>query len=103
MLDALIDRKDRHVAGARKASGVIHPIQVVQDALVAVGGSKDAIHPVRTRQVQQRGRNGLAVMLEEILGLVAEEGDDVVDHGESGALSRVSERGLIVESLDNES
>ena len=59
--------------------------------------------PVRARQVQQRGRNGLAVMLEEILGLVAEEGDDVVDHGESGALSRVSERGLIVESLDNKS
>ena len=84
MLYALIDRKDRHVAGARKASGVIHPIQVVQDALVAVGRSKDAIHPVRARQVQELGGNGLAVVLEEVLGLVAEEGDDVVDHGRVG-------------------
>ena len=81
MLDALIDRKDGQVAGTCKASGVIHPIQVVQDALVAIGGGKDAINPVRARQVQELGGNGLAVVLEKILSLVAEEGDDVVDHG----------------------
>jgi hypothetical protein len=84
MLDALIDRKDGHVAGARQASGVVHPVQVVQDALVAIGRSKDAIHPVRARQMQELGRNGLAVVLGEVLGLVAVEGDDVVDHGRVG-------------------
>ena len=53
MLDALIHRKNGEIASACQAAGVIHPIQVVQDALVAVGRSKDPVHPVRTGQVQQ--------------------------------------------------
>ena len=64
-----------------KASGVVEPIQMIEDALVAVAGRENPIHPIRARQMQKLGRNGLAGVLKEVLGPIAEQRYNVVDHG----------------------
>jgi hypothetical protein len=54
---------------------------MIEDALVAVAGRENPIHPIRARQMQKLGRNGLAGVLKEVLGPIAEQGYNIVDHG----------------------
>jgi hypothetical protein len=52
VLDALIDRKNRHVACAGKPAVAKQALQIGQHANIAVGNCPDAIDEVRARQVQ---------------------------------------------------
>jgi hypothetical protein len=72
VLDALVDRKNRQVTCACQPSRVVQPIEMIEDALIAVAWGENPIHPVRTRQMQKLGRNGLAGVLEKVLGSIAE-------------------------------
>ena len=45
---------------------------MVEDELVAIARDVDPIHPIRTRQMQKLGGNGLAGVLEEVLSPIAE-------------------------------
>jgi hypothetical protein len=80
MLDALVNGKDRDVPRARQAAGVVNPLEIVEDALIAVRRSENAIDEIRTGKVQQILGNGLALVLEEGVGLVTEERNDIIDH-----------------------
>ena len=80
MFDALIDGKNGNVAGAREAASVVNPVEVVEDTLIPVGRSEDAVHEIRTGQMQKI-LGDLGLVVEEGIGLVAEERDDVFRHG----------------------
>ena len=56
VLDALIDRQDRHVAGAAQPAGVEQRLQAAQHARRAVRQREDAVDEVGTRQVQVDSR-----------------------------------------------
>jgi hypothetical protein len=58
------------VAGARQAPGVDQPLQVAQHAGRPIAVHEDAVDEVRARQMQARGREGLAGVLEQALGVV---------------------------------
>ena len=73
---------------------------MVEDALVAVARGEDSIHPIRTREMQKLGGNGLAGVLEEVFGPIAEQRDDVVDHGRLRCSFPLGKRGMIVESAN---
>ena len=51
MLDALVDRQDRQVAGAGQPAVADEPLEIRQHARVAVAGEIDAIDEVRAGQV----------------------------------------------------
>jgi len=52
MLDALIDRENRHVACAGKAAVAKQALEIGQHAHITVGNCPHAIDEVRPREVQ---------------------------------------------------
>ena len=72
VFDALVHGQDRKVAGAGEAAAVIHPLEIVQNALVPVGLGENAIHEVGAGQVALVFGNSLRGVLEKVVGLVAE-------------------------------
>ena len=81
MLDALVDREDRHVAGAAEAPVVEHGLHVAEDRGAAVGVGHHPVDVVGSGKVEELCGDGLGAMSEEVLGLVAE---DVLDRSEVG-------------------
>ena len=73
VLDALVDRQDRDVAGAGQAPAVEQPLEVAQDVGRAIGVDEDAVDEVRPRQVQVGLVEGLALVVEQEPGVVAEQ------------------------------
>ena len=67
MFDALVDRQNGQVAGAREPTGVVQAGEVVDDALIAVAGAEDPIDVIRPRQVQTLPGDPLAFVLEHLL------------------------------------
>ena len=65
VLDALVDREDRHVAGAAEPAVVEQRLQVAQDLRRAVGAGEDAIDEVRAREVEVLVGDGLRLVREE--------------------------------------
>ena len=53
VLDALVDREDRHVARAGEAPRVHEPLEVAQHVAVAVAVDEDAVDEVGPGQVEQ--------------------------------------------------
>ena len=79
VLDALIDREDREVAGAGQAAGVVHVAQVAQDGRCAVGVDEDPVERLGTGDVQQIGVERRRDVGQQRFGLVAQEFLDI--HG----------------------
>ena len=52
MLDALVHRQDGQITRAGETAVVIHPGQVAEHTVVAVGMRQDAVHEIGTGQVQ---------------------------------------------------
>ncbi len=77
MLDALVDGEDGQVAGAAEAPGVEHLLDRAQHLRLPVGGGEDAVDEVASGQVEQILRDGLAGVVEERVGVGAEEVGDV--------------------------
>ena len=73
VLDALVDRKDAHVAGAAQAAVAVQLLQVAQHLRVAVGLDEDALDEVGPRQMQVGRVERLALVVQQAVGLVAEE------------------------------
>ena len=62
VLDALVDRQDRDVAGAAEAAGVEQRLQAPQHARRPIGLGEDAVHEVGAGQVQGVLRDRLALV-----------------------------------------
>ena len=73
VLDALVDRQDRQVAGAGQPAGAEQPLEVAEHPGVAVAGGEDAVDEVGAGQVQRLLGDGLAHVLEQAVGLGAEK------------------------------
>ncbi len=69
VLDALVDRQDREVAGARQAAVVEERLQAAEDPGRPVAILPDPIDEVRPRQVQLLFRDGLGLVFEKALGV----------------------------------
>ena len=72
VLDALVDGKDRQIAGAGEAAGVEHAMKVGEDARIAVGWSENAVDEIRTGKVQPLFCDFGRTEAEERIGLRAE-------------------------------
>jgi hypothetical protein len=82
VLDPLIDRQDRDVAGAGQAAVRQEALEVDEDAGRAVAVHEHAIHEVGTGQVDGRGRDGRRAMLEQARRIAAQGALNVAElHG----------------------
>ena len=73
VLDALVDREDRHVAGAAEPAVLDRSRRGCAGRGWTVGARPDAIDEIRSGQVQHRLGHRLAFMLEQGRGVVAEQ------------------------------
>ena len=72
MLDALIDRQDRHVTGAAEAAVIEQRLQPAEHVDRAVRVEVDTLDEIRTGQVQRFFRD-LALVLQQSGGLGSED------------------------------
>ena len=80
VLDSLVDREDRHVTGARQAPGVEDPLQAAERPVVAVGERVDPVDEVGTGGVQPLRRDAGGFVLQQVVGVVAEQVEDFAVH-----------------------
>src|SRR4029077_7702240 len=73
VLDALVDRKDRKVAGAGEAAMIEEGLQVAQSLDGAVAVLPDAAHEVRAGQVELALGHRLALVLEQVGRVFSEQ------------------------------
>ncbi len=73
MLDALVDRQDRHVAGAGEPAVIEQRLQPAEHRHRPVRVEVNALDEVRTRQVQRLFRNRLALVLQQAGGVGSED------------------------------
>jgi hypothetical protein len=77
---------------------VQQPLEVAQDVRRAVGREQHAVDEVRPREVEVLGRDGLAVVGQQVLGVVAEQflqargGQSCGRHGPIPSFACTSER-----------
>ena len=80
VLDALIDRQDRHVAGAGQPAVVEERLQAAHHPGRPVGQRDDPVHEVGPRKVKAVFRDGLALMRKERT-LITKDRLDALDSG----------------------
>ena len=73
VLDALVHRQDGEIAGAGEAAGVEHLLEVAQHAGFAVLDRDHAVNVVRAGQMEPGARDAFAGMVQQAVGLVAQE------------------------------
>jgi hypothetical protein len=79
MLDALVNWKDRHVAGAGQPAVSVELLQAPQDLGIAVGLAPEFSHAIGARYVEPLFVDGLAGVLKESTGLAAQQFGDSID------------------------
>jgi hypothetical protein len=79
VLDPLVDRQDRQVAGPSEPTGVVQPVEVDEHVRLAVGDAEDAVEVVGTGQRQLFLGDALAGVREQVVGVFAEQLGDAVD------------------------
>ena len=79
MLDALIDRQDREVAGAAEAPSVVHRLQIAQHWHRAITVAHDALYEIGAREVQTILVDRRAGVSKQIVGFIAEDLADSID------------------------
>jgi hypothetical protein len=79
VLDALVDRQDRQVAGAGQAAVRVQRLHRPQHRCRPVGHGDHAVDEVRARQVQALARDRAAGVPEERLCVVAQDGFELGD------------------------
>jgi hypothetical protein len=85
VLDALVDRQDRDVAGAGEAAGAIYALQVDEHLRLAIREAPGAVDVVGTGQDELLLADAPAGMVQKALRLVAEEPDDPLESTASNA------------------
>jgi hypothetical protein len=73
MFDALVDRKNRHVAGVAQAAVIQQRLQARQHARRSIGNAVDPLYVVRPREMERLLRNGLALVLKQAGCFVSED------------------------------
>src|SRR6202011_2733876 len=73
VLDALVDRQDREIARARETAVVEERLQAAQHTRRTIAGREDPRDEVRPREVELRLRDRLALVLEQVLGVISED------------------------------
>jgi len=84
VLDPLVDREEREVAGPGEPTGVVHALEIDQHLGVAVGIDEGAVDEVRTRKVEALAGNPLALVVEETLLIAFEKLRYMLVHGPGG-------------------
>ena len=94
VLDALIDREDRDVAGAGEATVAVHRLQAAQHLRAAIRKRRDLVDEIRRRQVKLFLLHRLRLMLEVVARLFTKVllNRSEIAHGGSGFYQ--SESGL---------
>ncbi len=95
VFDALVHGEDRHVAGVGQTAGAEQLLQAAQDLRCAVGVGHHAIDEVPSGQVEHGLVDGLALMLEQELGFLAQQG---FDSGKPGGICGQG-HGLFIPSI----
>ena len=80
MLDPLIDRQDRQVAGAAEAPVAPHGLEIAQDGDRPIRADEDAIDKVGTRKNQLVPLDPLALVLEQRRCLGPKQLTDIHTH-----------------------
>jgi hypothetical protein len=88
MFDALIHRQNGEIAGIGKTTGAKEALEIDEDAIVAVGCGINAVHEIRTRNVEAILGNFRFVKIQEIVGFVAEQFCDLCHNSISFWLCR---------------
>jgi hypothetical protein len=78
VLDALIDRENRDVAGPAQAPVGEDRLKVAKDLRGAIRARHHPADEVRAWKVQRLGRDGLAPVLEQMFRLGTKEPGDIV-------------------------
>jgi hypothetical protein len=76
VFDSLVHGEDRHVAGVGQTAGAKQLLQAAQDLGRAIRVGHHAVDEVPSGQVEHGLVDGLALMLEQELGLLAQQGFD---------------------------
>ena len=79
MLDALVDREDREVTGARETPVVEERFETAQHPGGAVAGRKDPGDEVRAGKMQLRLRDRFALVCEQVPGVVSQDGLELAE------------------------
>src|SRR5262245_59690727 len=80
MFNALIDRQNRKMTGARQTSMIEHPCELSQDLRPPIRSNQRTIDEVGARQMKHLFRNRSAFMGKKRFGFVSEDSLDVLDH-----------------------
>jgi hypothetical protein len=81
MLDALVDRQNRDVPGAPETATIEQQLQIAQGGRLAVALHHHTVDEVGPRQVEEVLADGLALVAQENLPLVAKDIDEpIVSH-----------------------
>jgi hypothetical protein len=75
VLDALIDRKNRDVAGLGEAAGVHDEVEISEDVGGTVGGDEDSVDEVGAGEVKEIAFETFGGVGEKGIGVGAEEID----------------------------
>ena len=73
MFDALVHRQDGHVTRAGQPAMVEQRLQAAQHLWIAVGQREDAVHEIRSGQVEPFLRHRFAFMLQEVFGGIGQK------------------------------
>ncbi len=73
MLDALVDRQDRQIAGAGQAPVVVHRGQVAEHLRGPIGLHEHSVDEIRAGQLEAFGGDARGVVGEQVLGVVAQQ------------------------------
>ena len=79
MLDALVNRQDRDVTGAGKATVIVDLLQTADHLRIAIAIHPDTLGEVRTRQRQVLLGNGRGIVVQEVVGFGAEVVGNLID------------------------
>ena len=73
MLDSLVDRQDREIAGATETSVIEDALEVAQDRDRTIALSEHTVDVIRPRQVQRSAGDGLTLVTQKGLGFGPEQ------------------------------
>src|SRR5262249_29517288 len=94
VLDALVDGKDRQIAGPAEAPGVEHALEVAEDAGLPVARDEDAVDIVGPGQRELVAPDALALVIEQAPRVGAEELGDAIHLHAHGRYFRTTRRNV---------
>jgi hypothetical protein len=85
VLDPLVDGEDRKIAGALEPAMIEQALQAAQHASRPIAQRHHPVDEIWSRQMELRPRDGLAAVVEEAPGIIAQ---DLLEHAQRGRRGR---------------